>query len=45
MKAIIKANLGAGFLELKGHFLRAIRWMEYKKVLAEPMVTHRFRLD
>jgi threonine dehydrogenase-like Zn-dependent dehydrogenase len=26
-------------------FLRAIRWVEYKKVLAEPMITRKFRLD
>jgi threonine dehydrogenase-like Zn-dependent dehydrogenase len=26
-------------------FLRAIRWVEYKKVLAEPMITRRFKLD
>lgn len=26
-------------------FLRAIRWVEYGKVLAEPMITKRFRLD
>jgi threonine dehydrogenase-like Zn-dependent dehydrogenase len=26
-------------------FLRAIRWVEYKKVLAEPMVSCRFALD
>ena len=26
-------------------FLRAIRWVEYKKVLAEPMITKRFKLD
>lgn len=30
---------------LPSQFLRAIRWVEYKKVLAEPMVTRRFRLD
>src|SRR4030042_293373 len=30
---------------LPGQFLRAIRWVEYKKVLAEPMVTRRLRLD
>jgi threonine dehydrogenase-like Zn-dependent dehydrogenase len=30
---------------LPGQFLRAIRWIEYKKVLAEPMVSRRFRLD
>lgn len=26
-------------------FLRAIRWVEYRKVLAEPMVRCRFTLD
>ncbi|MFB3885659.1 MAG: zinc-binding dehydrogenase [Thermodesulfobacteriota bacterium] len=26
-------------------FLRAIRWVEYKKVMAEPMIPRRFRLD
>jgi len=26
-------------------FLRAIRWVEYKKVLAEPMITKKFKLD
>ncbi len=26
-------------------FLRAIRWVEYKKVLAEQMITRKFRLD
>jgi len=30
---------------LPSQFLRAIRWIEYKKVLAEPMVSRRFRLD
>lgn len=30
---------------LPGHFLRAIRWVEYKKVLAEPIITRTFRLD
>ena len=30
---------------LPRYFLRAIRWVEYKKVLAEPMVSCRFRLD
>lgn len=30
---------------LPSQFLRAIRWVEYKKVLAEPMVSRRFRLD
>lgn len=30
---------------LPGHFLRAIRWLEYRKVLAEPMITRRFKLD
>ena len=30
---------------LPGQFLRAIRWVEYKKVLAEPMITQRFKLD
>lgn len=30
---------------LPGQFLRAIRWVEYKKVLAEPMITRRFKLD
>ena len=27
------------------HFIRAMRWVEYKKVLAEPLVTRRFSLD
>ena len=27
------------------YFLRAMRWIEYKKVLAEPMVSCRFALD
>jgi threonine dehydrogenase-like Zn-dependent dehydrogenase len=27
------------------YFLRAMRWMEYKKVLAAPLVTRPFRLD
>ncbi|NWF93834.1 MAG: alcohol dehydrogenase catalytic domain-containing protein [Syntrophaceae bacterium] len=26
-------------------FLRAIRWVEHKKVLAEPMISRRFKLD
>jgi threonine dehydrogenase-like Zn-dependent dehydrogenase len=30
---------------LPGQFLRAIRWVEYKKVLAEPIITRKFRLD
>jgi len=30
---------------LPGQFLRAIRWVEHKKVLAEPLVSRRFRLD
>src|SRR5512137_978274 len=30
---------------LPRYFLRAIRWVEYKKVLAEPMVSCRFSLD
>lgn len=30
---------------LPSQFLRAIRWVEYKKVLAEPMITKRFTLD
>ncbi|MDI7258972.1 MAG: alcohol dehydrogenase catalytic domain-containing protein [Thermodesulfobacteriota bacterium] len=30
---------------LPSQFLRAIRWVEYKKVLAEPMVSRKFRLD
>jgi threonine dehydrogenase-like Zn-dependent dehydrogenase len=30
---------------LPRYFLRAIRWVEYKKVLAEPMVSCRFKLD
>ncbi len=30
---------------LPSQFLRAIRWVEYKKVLAEPMITRRFKLD
>jgi threonine dehydrogenase-like Zn-dependent dehydrogenase len=30
---------------LPGQFLRAIRWVEYRKVLAEPMITRRFKLD
>lgn len=27
------------------HFIRAIRWVEYKKVLAEPLVRRRFKLE
>jgi len=27
------------------YFLMAMRWIEYKKVLAEPMVTRSFHLD
>lgn len=30
---------------LSSQFLRAIRWVKYKKVLSEPMVSRRFRLD
>ncbi|NIS59250.1 MAG: alcohol dehydrogenase catalytic domain-containing protein [Proteobacteria bacterium] len=30
---------------LPRHFIRAMRWVEYKKVLAEPLVTRRFSLD
>lgn len=30
---------------LPGQFLRAIRWVEYRKVLAEPMITKRFKLE
>ncbi len=30
---------------LPRYFLRAMRWVEYKKVLAEPMVTRSFHLD
>ena len=30
---------------LPSQFLRAIRWVEYRKVLAEPMVSRRFRQD
>ena len=30
---------------LPSQFLRAIRWVEYKKVLAELMITKRFKLD
>jgi len=30
---------------LPRQFLRAIRWVQYKKVLAEPLVSHRFALD
>jgi threonine dehydrogenase-like Zn-dependent dehydrogenase len=30
---------------IPNQFLRAIRWVEYKKVLAEPMITRRFKLD
>lgn len=27
------------------HFIRAMRWVEYRKVLAEPLITRRFSLD
>ena len=30
---------------LPGQFLRAIRWVEHRKVLAEPLVSRSFRLD
>lgn len=30
---------------LPKHFIRAIRWVEYKKVLAQPLITKRFTLD
>jgi len=30
---------------LPSQFLRAIRWVEYRKVLAEPMISRRFRLE
>jgi len=30
---------------LPSQFLRAVRWLEYKKVLAEPLVSHRFTMD
>lgn len=30
---------------LQKHFLRAIRWVEYKKVLATPIITKRFKLE
>jgi L-iditol 2-dehydrogenase len=30
---------------LPNQFLRAIRWVQYRKVLAEPMVTCRFSVD
>jgi threonine dehydrogenase-like Zn-dependent dehydrogenase len=30
---------------LPRYFLRALRWVEYGKVLAQPMVSRRFRLD
>lgn len=30
---------------LTRHFMRAIRWVEDKKVLAEPLITERFSLD
>jgi len=30
---------------LPSQFLRAIRWLEYKKVQVEPLVTRRFTLD
>ena len=30
---------------LPRHFIRAIRWVEYKKVVAEPLITKRFTLD
>jgi threonine dehydrogenase-like Zn-dependent dehydrogenase len=38
-------TVGGDVAVLPGQFLRAIRWVEYKKVLAEPMVTRRFTLD
>ena len=38
-------TLAGDVATLPRYFLRAIRWVEYKKVLAEPMVSCRFRLD
>jgi threonine dehydrogenase-like Zn-dependent dehydrogenase len=37
--------MGGDVATLPRYFLRAIRWVESKKVLAEPMVSCRFRLD
>lgn len=38
-------TMGGDVATLPRYFLRAIRWVESKKVLAEPMVSCRFRLD
>jgi threonine dehydrogenase-like Zn-dependent dehydrogenase len=38
-------TVGGDVATLPRYFLRAIRWVESKKVLAEPMVSCRFRLD
>ncbi|OGP93743.1 MAG: hypothetical protein A2156_15575 [Deltaproteobacteria bacterium RBG_16_48_10] len=45
--ALLRAGLtmSGDVATLPRYFLRAIRWIEYKKVLAEPMVSRRFRLD
>ncbi len=38
-------TMGGDVATLPRYFIRAIRWVESKKVLAEPMVSCRFRLD
>jgi threonine dehydrogenase-like Zn-dependent dehydrogenase len=38
-------TLAGDVATLPRYFLRAMRWIEYKKVLAAPMVTRSFRLD
>jgi threonine dehydrogenase-like Zn-dependent dehydrogenase len=38
-------TLAGDVATLPRYFLRAIRWVEHRKVLAEPMVSCRFRLD
>ena len=38
-------TLSGDVATLPRYFLRAMRWIEYKKVLAAPMVTRSFRLD
>ena len=38
-------TMGGDVAVVPRQFLRAIRWVEYKKVLAEPLITKTFKLD
>jgi len=41
MKALVKYDVAI----LTKHFICALRWLECKKVLAEPIITKHFSLD